>query len=175
VRLPEVPVNVTAGVAAAAVIAAVSVVVCAVPGVRFKVEGFAVTPVGSPVIATATVPVKELTAVAVTVTGEPVAPAVRVRDVGDAVSVKSGGGGGVVTMVAVTVVEWLRAPEVPVRVSVALPAAVVGAAVIVTFCALPGVRVSDAGCAVTPAGRPVMATVTVPVNPLAGVAFTLTC
>ena len=60
--------NVTVGVAAAALRAAVSVVLCAVPGVRLSVAGFAVTPVGSPEIATATAPLKELTAAAVTLT-----------------------------------------------------------------------------------------------------------
>jgi hypothetical protein len=35
--------------------------------------------------------------------------------------------------------------------------------------------VSDVGCAVTPVGSPVIATVTIPAKPLAGVAFTLIC
>jgi hypothetical protein len=88
--VPDVAVNVTVGVAAAAVRAAVNVVLCATPGVRFKVAGFAVTPVGSPVIAMPTVPVKELIAVVVTLTGEPVVPAMIVKDVGLSASVKSG-------------------------------------------------------------------------------------
>lgn len=154
--------------------AAVTVMLCAMPGVRVSVNGCAVTPVGSPVIATATVLLKELTAVAVTLTWEPVAPAVRAREVGDAVKVKSGGGGGA-EIVAAMVAEWLSVPEVPVSVRVALPATAVAAAVIVTFCAVPGVNVRVAGCAVTPVGSPVMATATMPVNPFAEVAFTLIC
>jgi hypothetical protein len=47
------------------------------------------------------------------------------------------------------------------------------AALSVMFCALPGVSVSVIGLAVTPAGSPLMVTVTIPVNPFAGTAFTL--
>ena len=78
-------------------------------GARLNVAGFAVTPAGSPVIATATVPVNELTAVAVTLTEEPAAPATTVSEVGNTAKVKSGegggGGGGGTEMVAVTVDE----------------------------------------------------------------------
>ena len=62
--LPEVPVNVTVDVAATALSAAVNVVLCATPGARLNVVGFAVTPAGSPMIATVTVPANELTAAA---------------------------------------------------------------------------------------------------------------
>jgi hypothetical protein len=96
-----------------------------------------------------------------------------VSDVGDTLRAKSGGAGA--EIVTGTVTEWLSVPEVPVRVSVALPAAAVVAAVIVTFCAIPGVRVSVAGCAITPASSPVIATVTIPVNPLAATSSTLIC
>jgi hypothetical protein len=48
-------------------------------------------------------------------------------------------------MVVAIVVVWVSAPEVPEKVSIALPAAVVAAAVIVTFCVVPGDRVSIAG------------------------------
>src|SRR5438477_9685721 len=112
--LPEAPVNVTVAVAVAAVSAAVSVVLCVTPGVRFSVAGFAVTPAGSPVIATATVPANELTAVAVTFTVAPAAPGTIVADTGDTASVKSGGGA---EMVVAIVAEWLRAPDVPVNVT----------------------------------------------------------
>jgi hypothetical protein len=117
---------------------------------------------------------KELTAVAVTLSWEPEPPVVMVNEVGDALSVKSGGGGAA-EIVAAMVAEWLSAPEVPVRVSVALPATAVAAAVRVTFCAVPGDSVRVVGCAVTPVGSPVMTTAIVPVNPLAAVAFTLIC
>ena len=58
--------------------------------------------------------------------------------------------------------------------SVALPAAADAAAVMVTDWAVPGVSVSDDGCAVTPLGRPVMAMATLLVNPLTAFALTLT-
>jgi hypothetical protein len=171
--LPEVPVKVTIAVAATAPAPAVSVVLCAVPGVKVSVAGLAITPVGSPVIVTPTVPLKEFNAVARTLTFEPVAPATIISDVGDTVNEKSGGGGAAET-VSATVAEWLRAPEVPVRVTVALPAAVVEAAVSVTFCAVPGVNVNVVGLAVTPVGSPVMATETVPLKEFNAVARTLT-
>ena len=61
------------------------------------------------------------------------------------------------------------------KVRVALPPAVAGAAVMATFCAVPGVNMSVDGCAVTPLGRPVIATATVPVKLFAAVALTLIC
>ena len=60
------------------------------------------------------------------------------------------------------------------RVTVALPAAALEAALSITFCAVPGVNVSVAGLAVTPAGNPVIATATVPLKPFTAVARTLT-
>ena len=89
---------------AVALVAAVKVTLCATPGVRANVAGFAVTPAGRPVIATVTVPVNEFSAAAVTLTCEPTAPGVRVNDVGDADNVKSGGGTGA-EMVAVMAAE----------------------------------------------------------------------
>jgi hypothetical protein len=97
-----------------------------------------------------------------------------VSDFGDTESEKSGVS-AVEKMVAVTVAELLRSPEVPTRVTITLPAAAVEAAVSVTFCAVPEIRVSVAGFAVTPVGSPVMATITVPVKPFTGTAFTLIC
>ena len=78
-------------------------------------------------------------------------------------------------MVAATVAEWLSAPEVPVTVTTALPAAALAAAVTVTVCAVPGVTLSVAGCAVTPAGRLAIPTFTIAAKPLAGEAFTMIC
>lgn len=92
VRLPDVPVKVTVAVAAAAVGAAVITTLCAAPGVRLRVAGFAVTPEGRSVIATATVPVSELTAAAATLTGKPVEPPTTVKEAGVSVRAKSGGG-----------------------------------------------------------------------------------
>jgi hypothetical protein len=102
--VPEVPVKVTVALPAAAVEAAVRVTFCAVPGVSDNVLGLAVTPEGSPEMVTETVPLKEFNAVARTLTGEPVVPATRVRDVGDTLSEKSGGGGAA-EMVTATVAE----------------------------------------------------------------------
>ena len=79
-------------VPATALVEAVKVTLCATPGVRANVAGFAVTPAGKPVIATITVPVNEFSAAAVTFTCKPAAPGVRVNVVGDADNVKSGGG-----------------------------------------------------------------------------------
>jgi hypothetical protein len=87
-----VPVKVTVTVDATAVEAAVSVTLCAVPGVNVSAAGLAVTPEGSPVIATATVLLKEFTAVASTLTLDPAVPAVMLSEVGDTVSEKFGGG-----------------------------------------------------------------------------------
>jgi hypothetical protein len=174
-RVPDVPVRVTVALPAAIVEAAVSVTFCAVPGVNVSVAGLAVTPVGSPVMATATVPLKEFNAVANTLTFEPAAPATIASDVGETVSEKSDGGGGGAETVNATEAEWLRVPEVPVNVTVALPATAVDAAVSVTFCAVPGADVSVAGLAVTPLGSPLTATVTIPVKPFAGTALTLIC
>ena len=92
---PEVPVKIKVGVVAPAVAAAVSVTLCAVPGVSDNVAGLLVTPAGSPVIATDTVAEKLLAAVAVTLTGCPATPAVSVTLLGAMVKEKSGVGDGV--------------------------------------------------------------------------------
>jgi hypothetical protein len=81
---------------------------------------------------TATVPLKELIGVARTLSWPPVAPIVMVSDVGNTESEKSGAG-GVLEMVNATVAECVSVPDVPVRVTIALPAAAVEAAVSVTF------------------------------------------
>jgi len=133
-----------------------------VPGVNESVAGLAVTPEGSPVIAMATVPLKEFTAVARTLTFEPDVPATRVRDVGDTVRETSGGGGAEMVTAMLTV--WLVLPAVPLTVTVALPGVAINEAVSTTFCAMPGVNESVDGLAVTPEGSPLMVTSTVPVK-----------
>jgi hypothetical protein len=173
VRAPEVPVKVRVEAPAGVVTVALRVVLCATPGARLRVVGFAVTPAGRPVMETVTLPENALTGVAVKLTWEPDAPAVIVSDDGATERVKSGGGGGAMVVVTEEVCE--RAPEVPVSVSVALPAAVADAAEMATFWAVPGVRVREAGCAVTPLGKPLIATATMPVKPFVGVALTLIC
>jgi len=130
--------------------------------------------VGSPLIATVTIPVKPLTGAAFTLICCPAPPATSVTIAGVEVSEKSATGAATETVTA-TVAEWLRVPEVPVKVIVALPAAAVEAAVSVIFCAVPGAKVSVAGLVVTPVGSPLIATVTIPVKPLTGAAFTLIC
>jgi hypothetical protein len=57
----------------------------------------------------------------------------------------------------------------------ALETAAFPPAVMVTLCAIPGVNVIAVGCAVTPAGRPDMVTVTISVKPFMGTAFRLSC
>jgi hypothetical protein len=94
VRLPEVPEKVIVGVDAAAPGAAVSVVLCALPGVRERVAGFAVTPDGSLVIATVTVAENPFAGTAFTLIACPVAPAVSVVDMGVTLSEKSAAGEG---------------------------------------------------------------------------------
>jgi hypothetical protein len=166
-------VKVRVALPAEAVEAAVRVTFCAAPGVRVSITGFAVTPAGSPLIATVTIPVKPFDGTAFTLTSCPAPPAATEIAEGAADSEKSGVAAFAET-VAVTIAKWLRLPEVPVKVKVALPAEAVEAAVKVTFCAAPGVRVSIAGFAVTPSGNPLIATVTIPVKPFDGTAFTLT-
>jgi hypothetical protein len=65
-----------------------------VPGVRLKAVGLAVTPVGSPLTVTLTVPVNPFCAVAVTLTGAAPPPGVKVIVAGEDVSEKSGFGVG---------------------------------------------------------------------------------
>src|ERR1700735_1148147 len=87
VRLLEVPVKFTVDVPTAALDAAVSVVLCAVPGVRVSELGLAVTPLGRPVVAHLTAAVKPLLALAVKLIADPAAPEVSIREAGEAVSV----------------------------------------------------------------------------------------
>jgi hypothetical protein len=77
--VPEVPENWRAAVPAAAEEAAVRLTVSGVPGVTLSVEGEAVTPAGNPVSATAIIPEKPPVAVAVSVTGCALPPAVTLR------------------------------------------------------------------------------------------------
>ena len=89
VRAPDVPLSVIVVVPAAVEDPAVSVRVWAAPGVRVKVDGLAVTPAGSPLRETLTLPVNPLSAVAVTETVCPAAPTVRLRVDGEAARLKS--------------------------------------------------------------------------------------
>ena len=102
--VPEVPVKAMALLPRVVLAAAVSVTFCAVPGMSDSEAGLAVTPAGSPVMATETLPVKEFRAVASTLTCVPVAPAMRATDVGETLNEKSGAGAAAET-VAATVAE----------------------------------------------------------------------
>lgn len=66
--------------------------------------------------------------------------------------------------------EWLSVPDVAVHSTVDVPATADAAAVKLTVCGVPGVRVIVVGDAVTPVGRPVTATWMVPENPSSAVA-----
>jgi hypothetical protein len=171
---PELPVKVIVVLPAVAAAEAVMVTLCVTPGVSVSAEGCAVTPLGNPLIATDTVPLNPLIAATFTLICCPVPPAPRAIAVGVEDKVKSGTGAGR-EIVSAAVITWLSVPELPVRVIIALPAVVAAEAVIVTLCATPGVSISVEGCAVTPLGSPLIATDTVPLNPLTGTALTLIC
>jgi hypothetical protein len=172
-RLPDEPVKVTVVEPVAAVAEAVSEILWATPGVRVSVEGLAVTPLGSPVIATATGLANPLTESAMMLVLCPAAPKVRVSEEGERSKQKLG---GEVETVSATVAVWLSVPELAVKVMVAVPAAEVQAAARVIFCAVPGIRLKVEGDKVTPEGIPVAETDTVPENSLSAVAITLiTC
>jgi hypothetical protein len=63
-------------------------------------------------------------------------------------------------------------PEVPVKTTLAIAAAAVLPALRVTVWGAPGASVTRVGVLVTSAGRPLRATVVVPVKPLSAVAVT---
>jgi hypothetical protein len=106
------------------------------------------------------------------VTGRPAAPDVSEMLAGSAVSVKSAEGGGADTFKA-TLTVCVIEPELPVNVTVALPLTALAFAVKVTFCGVPGVRVSVDGAAVTPAGKPrPTAMFTLPLKPFTAIAVT---
>jgi len=160
VRLPEVPFTVMVLAPRAAVLLAV-IVTTEDPLVGL-VAKVAVTPAGSPVAASVTLPVKLLTGVTVIVSVA-APPCVTVREADAGAMVKLGGA----TTVSATVVDAVRLPEVPVIVMVLVPAVAVLLAVnVATLDPLVGLV---AKAAVTPAGRPVAARVTLPVKLLAGV------
>jgi hypothetical protein len=95
VSVPEVPVKVIEALPAAAVEPAVSVKLCAAPGVSISVAGLVVTPAGRPLSATDTVLANPLEATAVTLTCCPDPPAVSATVLGVEVSEKSAAGVGV--------------------------------------------------------------------------------
>lgn len=161
VNVPEVPEMVTVDVPAAAVLAAENVTTL-VPVAGF-VPKAAVTPVGKPAAARVTLPANGLTSVTVMVSVA-LAPEVTDRVLAEGVSVKL----PVAELtVRAIVVDAVSVPEVPVMVTVDVPAAAVLAAENVT--ALVSVAGLVPNVAVTPVGSPDAARVTLPANGLTSV------
>ena len=155
--VPEVPVIATVNVPAAAVLAAVRVSVLLPDLSALRV---AVTPLGSPDTASATLPVKpEISVMAMLLA--PLAPGVTLKVVGLAASVKICCGATVSAMVTLAV----RLPDVPVTVTVAGPVDALAAALNVA-----GLLKTPKALkvAVTPVGKPDAASATAPLKPFSG-------
>src|SRR5258708_3886201 len=138
---------VTVDVPVAAVLLAVSVMML---GAKDEV-----TPLGRQEAAKTTLPMKPFRFVTVMVL-VPLAPCISVRVVGEADRLKFGTRAGALT-VRLTVVVWLKVPEVPVMVTVDVPVAAEVLAV--------SVMMLPAKDEVTPLGRPEAAKATLPVKP----------
>lgn len=142
--------------------AAVRLRVAAVPGVSVSDDGCAVTPDGSPEIATDTLAEKPLTAVANTETVDAVPFDGKLTEAGLTLSEKS-------AAAACTEREpWVLAawpPMVVLKESAAVDVAAEAPAVSVTGKAVPGVSESVAGEIETPVGNPDTVAVTAPVLP----------
>jgi len=92
---------------------------------------------------------------------------------GTTVREKSGVGGAAAIVTAMVAV-WVRLPDVPVSVMVAVPALAEAPAVRVRFWAIPGASVRTDGLPVTPEGHPLRETLTLLVNPFSAFAVTET-
>ena len=160
VRAPDVPVTVTVTVPVVAVLLAVSVNVL-VPIVLVGLNA-GVTPLGKPEADKTTLPLKPLSGFTVIVFA-PLLPCVMVKLVGDAESVKLGGG----LTVRESAVELVKLPAVPVMVKVAMPVVAVPLAVRVKV--LVPVVLVGLNDGVTPAGNPEADKLTVLLKPLCGV------
>lgn len=157
VSVPEVPVTVTVPVPVVAVLLAVSVNVL-VPVVLAGLNA-GVTPLGRPEAESVTLPLKPLSGFTLIVL-VPLAPCAMVKLLGDAESVKFGGG----LTVRESVVELDRLPDEPVMVTVAGPVVAVLLAVSVSVL-VPEVLVG-LNEATTPAGKPDADKLTLALNPL---------
>lgn len=157
INVPDVPVRVAVDDPAAVPAGAVSVTVAAVPGVSVSEDGCAVTPVGSPAIATWTLEENPFCAVASIDTVAAVPFAVNVTDAGVTLSEKSAGATPVTESEACVLAVWLLTVVVNVRVAVLV--GVDEDAVIVSGNATPGVTDNVAGETVTPLGNPETETV----------------
>jgi hypothetical protein len=157
-KLPEVPVTVTVAVPAVAEGPAANVRV--LDPVVLAVLNDAVTPFGRPDAARLTLPLKPLCGPTVRVL-TPLFPCTRLRLLGDAERLKFG------TVITRPIEEvWLKLPEVPVTVTVAVPAVAEGPAASVRV--LDPVVFAGLKDAVTPFGRPDAARLTPPLKPLSG-------
>ncbi len=154
---PDVPVTVMMDVPAGALLAAERVSVLMADFTALKV---AVTPLGRPDAASATVPLKPKRLVMAMVLA-PLAPGVTLNAVGVAARVKAGCG----AIVSAIVTFAVRLPDVPVIVTVAVPANAVDAALNVAVLLRAPMEMN---VTVTPGGKPVAASATAPVKPFCG-------
>lgn len=159
VSVPEVPVTVTVTVPVVAVLLAVSVKMLVLVVLAGLNKG--VTPLGRPDADNATLPLKPLSGFTVMVL-VPLIPCVMVKLLGEAESVKFGGG----LTVRESVVELDRLPDEPVMVTAAWP--VVAVLVAASVRMLVPVVLVGLNDAVTPAGRPDADKLTLPLKPLSG-------
>lgn len=141
--------------------AAVRLRVAAVPGVSVRDDGFAVTPEGSPEMATATLPENPLTAVANTETVDAVPFEARLTAAGMTLSEKSAGAAACTESEPWVLTAW--PPMVVVKETMAVLVAADAAAVSVKGKPVPGVSESVAGEIETPVGNPDTVTVAAPV------------
>jgi hypothetical protein len=165
VKLPEVPVTVTVAVPEDAVEPAVRVKVL-VPVVGFTGLNAGATPLGSPEAVRLTLPLT-LAGVIVIVLTAPL-PCTTVTVLGEAARLKL----GAAVTVRLKVVVWVKLPEVPVTVTVAVPGEVPGPAVNVRML-VPVAGLGGLNDHVTPGGGFETDSTTLPLNPAAGVTVTL--
>jgi hypothetical protein len=158
VKLPEVPVTVTVAVPATTEVPATSVRVL-VPVVLAGLND-AVTPLGSPDAARLTRPLKPFCGPTVRIL-MPLFPWATPRLLGDAERLKFGA-----VIVRLIVAVLFKIPEVPVTVTVAVPAVAELAATSVRV--LAAAVLAGLNDAVTPLGRPDAARLTLPLKPFCG-------
>jgi len=159
VRLPDVPMTVTVALPSAALLLAASVNVLDV--VALAGLNVAVTPAGKPEAERFTAPLNPFWP-AMVIVAVPLVPCTTLKLLGAAESVKLAG----TTTFTLTEVMLVSAPELPVIVAVKFPAAALLSAVRVSKLELDVLLGLNA--AITPAGKPLTARLTVPLNPFCG-------
>lgn len=158
VSVPDLPANCTVAEAAGAEAVADSVTCCGVPAESANEAGEAVTPEGTPAMATWMDCEKPLLGVAAieTLCEE---PAVRVSVPGLAESEKPAGADVAAAVTeTVTLAVLMSDPDVPANCNVAVSAGAEATAVRLTCWGEPGMRVKLEGDTLTPAGVPLTAT-----------------